>query len=53
MTDTHAVRLKEEIGDEIDRLAQKHNTTKSDVLRELVENGLRAHKYYEEFEIQP
>lgn len=48
------VKLTEEQLTRIDRLAQEHNTSRSAILRSVVDNGLRAPKYYpDEFDIDP
>jgi len=52
MSDIHAVRLPENVGEKVEELAEKHDTTKSAVLRALVDNGLRARKW-DEFRIVP
>lgn len=52
MSDIHAVRLPENVGEKVEELAERHDTTQSAVLRALVDNGLRARKW-DEFSIVP
>jgi predicted DNA-binding protein len=52
MSDIHAVRLPENVGEKVEELAERHGTTNSAVLRALVDNGLRARKW-DEFSIVP
>jgi predicted transcriptional regulator len=52
MSDIHAVRLPENVGENVEELAERHDTTQSAVLRALVDNGLRARKW-DEFGIVP
>jgi len=48
------VQLPEAVLDKIDRLAEEHNTTRSAILRNLLDNGLRAQKYYpDDFHLVP
>lgn len=52
MTDeTISVRVDASLLSYIDQLAGQHDATRSDVARQLLDNGSRAHKYYPEFEI--
>lgn len=52
MTDaTISVRVDDDLADYLDQLAEQHDTTRSEVARQLLDNGSRAHKYYPEFEI--
>ena len=54
MTDTTiSIRVDDDLADYIDRLADRYDTTRSDVARHLLDTGSRAHKYYPEFEIDP
>jgi predicted transcriptional regulator len=53
MKETHAVRLPDSLSDKVEELANEHDTTESEVMRHLLDNGLRAHKYYDGFEIDP
>ena len=54
MTDaTISVRVDEELVEYLDTLADRYDTTRSDVARNLLDNGSRAHKYYPEFNIDP
>lgn len=49
-----AVKVPDDVDSHIDKLADKHDTTRSAVLRSVLDNGLRAPKYYpDEFPIQP
>jgi hypothetical protein len=48
------VQLPDEWIDKMDELADEHDIERSAVMRSVIDNGLRAHKYYpEEFEIVP
>ena len=52
MTDaTISVRVDDDLLRYVDRLADEHGTTRSEVARHLLDNGSRAHKYYPEFEL--
>ena len=54
MTDTTiSVRVDEELVEYLDSLADRYDTTRSEVARNLLDNGSRAHKYYPEFNIDP
>lgn len=51
---TVTVRVPDDWTDSIDRLAEKHETSRAAVLRSAIDDGLRAHKYYPgEFAINP
>ena len=53
MTDsTVSARVDDDLLDYIDELADRHDTSRSEVVRHLLSNGTRAHKYYSEFEIE-
>jgi hypothetical protein len=48
------VQLPEDWLDHIDSVADEHNTSRAAVLRSVIDNGLRAPKYYsDEFPILP
>jgi predicted DNA-binding protein len=56
MTDdlkTLSAKLPKDQANHIQELADHHNVPVSAVLREVIDTGLRAPKYYDEFEIQP
>jgi predicted transcriptional regulator len=54
MTEPHAVRLPDDMANHIEKIADDHDTTESEVIRHLLDNGLRATKYYpEEFDKTP
>lgn len=54
MTDTTiSVRVDDDLLEYLDGLADRYDTTRSEVARHLLDNGTRAHKYYPEFEIDP
>lgn len=49
-----SVQVPEDWADTIDKLADKHDTSRAAVLRSAIDDGLRAHKYYpDEFAINP
>lgn len=48
-----ATRISEGNKDRIEELAEQCDMSESEVLRHAIDQGLRAHKYYEEFEIRP
>jgi len=48
------VQLPDDWIDHIDMKAEEHNTSRAAVLRSVIDNGLRAPKYYpDEFPINP
>ncbi len=48
------VKLPERTLDRIDRIAEEYDSTRAAVLRSVIDNGLRAPKYYSaEFPIEP
>ena len=54
MTDTTiSFRVDDDLADHLDELADRYDTTRSDIARHLLDNGTRAHKYYPEFNINP
>jgi predicted transcriptional regulator len=55
MTDrTLSYRLDEETHDRLERLAEQHNVSKSEVARIALQSGLRAGKYYpDDFSLGP
>lgn len=56
MTDeleTLSAKVPKDKAEFIQELANQHNVPVSAVLREVIDTGLRAPKYYEEFEIDP
>lgn len=54
MTDTTiSFRVSDEFVEYLDDLADRYDTTRSEVARHLLDNGTRAHKYYSEFSICP
>ena len=54
MTDTTiSARVPKAVSDDITRLAESSDLSRSEVIRRLLDNGLRAQKYYDEFEIDP
>jgi len=51
---TVTVKIPEKQADRIDSLADEHDTSRAAVLRSVIDDGLRANKYYpEEFAILP
>jgi predicted transcriptional regulator len=48
-----ATRISESNKDRIEELAEQCDMSESEVLRHAIDQGLRAHKYYEEFVILP
>mgnify|MGYP006280646529 FL=1 len=50
---TLSFRVDEDMIETLDRVAEKHDSTRSEVARHALDNGLRAHKYYPEFSINP
>ena len=54
MTDeTLSFRVDKETIEFLDRMAEKYDYSRSELARHLLENGTRAHKYYEEFSVVP
>jgi len=51
--DTLSAKLPKDQADHIRELADRHDVPVSAVLREVIDTGLRAPKYYDEFEIRP
>lgn len=52
--DAVGLRLTEEQLQHIDNLADRHDASRSAVMRSIVDNGLRAPKYHpDEFDINP
>jgi hypothetical protein len=51
---TAAVKVPEDWIDTLDKLADEHGTSRAAVLRSVIDNGLRAHKYHpDDFGIEP
>jgi len=50
---TLSFRVDEETIAFLDRMAEKYDYSRSELARHLLENGTRAHKYYEEFSVAP
>jgi predicted transcriptional regulator len=48
-----ATRVSESSAARIKELAEKHDVSTATIARHAIDQGLRAHKYYEEFEIAP
>lgn len=54
MTDvTVSARVDTDIDDRITAVSDDTGLSRSEVIRRALDNGLRAHKYYDEFEINP
>jgi len=52
--DVVTVKLPDSHVDHLDKLADEHDTTRAAILRSVIDNGLRAPKYYpDEFPILP
>jgi Arc/MetJ-type ribon-helix-helix transcriptional regulator len=52
MTDESiSARVPESVSDDITRLTDSTGLSRSEVIRRLIDNGLRAQKYYDEFQI--
>lgn len=52
MTDESiSARVSEPVSNDITRLADSTGLSRSEVIRRLIDNGLRAQKYYDEFQI--
>lgn len=47
------VKLPPDQADTIQKIADYHDVSKSAVMRNVVFNGIRAHKYIEEFDMEP
>lgn len=48
------VKVPDDWVDNIDSIAEEHETSRAAVLRSAIDDGLRAHKYYpDEFAINP
>lgn len=46
--------IPEDWDEKLDQIAEEHDTSRSAVLRSVIDNGLRAHKYHpDEFAINP
>lgn len=51
---TATVKIPDDWAEQIDKLADEHDTSRAAVLRSAIDDGLRAHKYYpDEFAINP
>jgi len=54
MTDTIiSARVDSSKSDRITELSKETGLSRSEVIRRVLDNGLRAHKYYDEFQINP
>jgi len=51
--ETLSVKVDPERKETIQDIAEEYDATQSEVLRHLLDNGIRAHKYYDGFEIRP
>lgn len=51
---TVTVKVPDDWASSIERLAEKHGTSRAAILRSAIDDGLRAHKYYpEDFALNP
>jgi predicted DNA-binding protein len=48
-----ATRISESNKDRIEELAERGDCSEAEILRHAIDQGLRAHKFYEEFVILP